>query len=586
MNKLVENLPLNFFYKAKTLSRKNLFFDKINGSWRGITYFQAKERIISLSNYLISLGIKKNDRILLCSQNRSEWAIANLAIMSIGAIVVPAYTTNTINDHKYILSHCQAKLIFVSGDQVGDNIIKALKNISNVKQIIFFENCDKFKKKYSKNFNFFDFKKIIQNKTSFSTIKKHLEALSPIDVCSIIYTSGTGGHPKGVMLTHKSIQSNIIAAIDLLNEVGVEKNAVFLSLLPLAHSYEHTAGMHLPVQIGAEVWYCESVEQVSSNLIEVQPTLMTAVPRLYEVLHDRISKSVKSKGSLSEFLFFKTIELGQKRLKKLKFTFFETIFDCFLEFFIRSKVKKRFGNRLNYFISGGAALNPEIGNFFMSLGIKILQGYGQTEASPLISANRPKNIKIDTVGPPVKGVSVKLTKDNELLVKGDCVMKGYWRDSKSTKKTIKKGWLYTGDLASFDKDNFITIIGRKKDIIVNSGGENISPSKLEAILCIEPEIEQAIIFGDKKPWISAVIVPSIETKNKSNLNIILSNKLRKINENLSSHEKIRKFIIAKENFSIKNGQMTPSLKVKRHKVIEKYGVSLNGLYSSKLKNKS
>ena len=409
-------------------------------------------------------------------------------------------------------------------------------------------------------------------------VKKHLQKIRPKDICCIIYTSGTGGDPKGVMLTHESIQANVNAAIDILEEDKVEENAVFLSILPLAHSYEHTAGLHLPVQICAQVWYCESSDKISNNLIEARPTLMTAVPRLYEVLYSKIIKGINNKGKISKFLFFKTLDIGNKIIHNIPLKYYERLLNFLLEFLIRSKIRKRFGGKLKYFISGGAPLNPEIGNFFLSLGVNILQGYGQTEASPLISANRTSKIKIETVGPAVKGVTVKLTNENELLVKGKNIMKGYWKDSSNTKKTIKNGWLHTGDLATIDNDNYIKIIGRKKEIIVNSGGENISPAKIETLLCLENEIEQVMIYGDKKPWLSAIIVPSEDIINKKGCLNIISNIIRRINKSLSNIEKIRKFIVIKIPFSIDNGQLTPSLKVRRHKVLEAYGSYMDNLY--------
>ena len=578
MKNFTENLPLNFFNSAKISKEKKLFYDKINGNWRSISFSEAKANVISIANFLLEIGIKKNDKIILCSQNRSEWAISNFAIMSIGAIVVPTYTSNTINDHKYILRHSEAKLIFVSGDNVGENILRALSRNKKIENVVFFENATNLEKKSRIKINFYDYNNIVKQKSSFLLVKKYLQKIRPKDICCIIYTSGTGGDPKGVMLTHESIQANVNAAIDILKEDKVEENAVFLSILPLAHSYEHTAGLHLPVQICAQVWYCESSDKISNNLIEARPTLMTAVPRLYEVLYSKIIKGINNKGKISKFLFFKTLDIGNKIIHNIPLKYYERLLNFLLEFLIRSKIRKRFGGKLKYFISGGAPLNPEIGNFFLSLGVNILQGYGQTEASPLISANRTSKIKIETVGPAVKGVTVKLTNENELLVKGKNIMKGYWKDSSNTKKTIKNGWLHTGDLATIDNDNYIKIIGRKKEIIVNSGGENISPAKIETLLCLENEIEQVMIYGDKKPWLSAIIVPSEDIINKKGCLNIISNIIRRINKSLSNIEKIRKYIVIKIPFTIDNGQLTPSLKVRRHKVLEAYGSKLDNLY--------
>jgi long-chain acyl-CoA synthetase len=387
------------------------------------------------------------------------------------------------------------------------------------------------------------------------------------------------------MLTHRSIQANIDAAIELLAEGNVVENQRFLSLLPLSHSYEHTAGMHLPFQSNSEVWYCESTDQIAANLVEVSPTLMTAVPRLYEVLYERITRGVRIKGGISAKLFDLAVKLGRKQLEGRLLMPHEFLLNRILDRLVRQKVHARLGGNLKYFVSGGAALNPEIGSFFMALGVKLLQGYGQTEASPLISANRPQNIKIETVGPAVSGVTVKLASDGEILVAGDLLMKGYWRDDASTAATIRDGWLHTGDLGAIDKDGMITITGRKKDIIVNSGGENIAPGRVEALLTIEPEIEQAMVDGDRRPWLSAVIVPSQEThdmaKDPEHLKTLVADAVERANSRLSQIERVRRFVIADENFTTENSLMTATLKVRRHMVRDIYGDRIDALYGKR-----
>jgi long-chain acyl-CoA synthetase len=414
-------------------------------------------------------------------------------------------------------------------------------------------------------------------------IDSRIAAQNSDDTCCFVYTSGTGGRPKGVMLTHRSIQACINASIEILSEGGVEENQRFLSLLPLSHSYEHTAGMHLPIQTKSEVWYCESAEQIGANLQEVSPSLMTAVPRLYDVLHERIMRSIRTKGGFSETLFMETIRLGRKRLEGRTLLPHEFFLDLLLEKLIRQKIQARLGGKLKYFISGGAALNPEIGSFFMALGVKLLQGYGQTEASPVISANRPGKIKIETVGPPVAGVEVRFADDGEILVRGDLLMKGYWRDDHSTAATIRDGWLYTGDIGSCDDDGYITITGRKKEIIVNSGGENIVPSRVEALLTIEPEIEQALVDGDRRPWLAAVIVPSAEARaaaaSDEALKLLIAETVERANSRLSQIERVRRFIIADEGFTTENSQLTATLKVRRHVVRAQYQDRLAALYT-------
>jgi len=574
------NLPLSFFEMAQIHPDKMLLADKRNGSWQQLTYGDVADRVRRLAAALSSFGINNGDHIVICGENRSEWAISDLAVMALGAISVPAYTTNTIDDHHYILTHSKAKLVLCTGGEVGSKMFTALSQISSDIPFICFDTLSGLADdtgKAEKSASVTTLEDLYARFDGYQQLDAKLASLHSDDVCCIIYTSGTGGRPKGVMLTHRSIQANIKAAMELLEEGGATENAVFLSLLPLSHSYEHTAGMYLPFQIAGEVWYCESADRISANLEEVKPTLMTAVPRLYEVLHDRITKGVRAKGGISEKLFNAAVRLGRKKCEGESLSLSEQILDRMLDALVRKKVKMRLGGRLKYFVSGGAALNPDIGFFFLGLGVDILQGYGQTEASPLVSANRPHQIRIETVGPVVGGVEVRLSPDGELLARGDCIMKGYWQDDKATSQTVKDGWLYTGDLAEISADGFITISGRKKDIIVNSGGDNIAPSRVEAQLSIEPEIEQVMVIGDKRPYLTAIIVPSDELQ-ADELHQAVKSAVDRANSRLSKIEQIRKFLIADEPFTVQNSQMTPTLKVRRHIVLDVYHDRIDALY--------
>jgi long-chain acyl-CoA synthetase len=384
------------------------------------------------------------------------------------------------------------------------------------------------------------------------------------------------------MLTHKNIYSNLLGAADLLDIIGKNNNK-YLSLIPLSHSYEHTAGLYLQVDLGSEIYFCEGPEKFSSNLLEVSPTLTTAVPRIFEVIHDRIKIQMKGKNLIIKTIFNRSVKLGLKKMFK-KLNFIEIIEYYSYGSLIRNKINNQLGGKLRAFVSGGAALNPDIGNFFLALGIKILQGYGQTESSPLISANRPEKIRIDTVGPAVKGIEAKLGEDGELLVKGDCVMKGYWQDEKTTNETVINGWLHTGDIASIADDGFITITGRKKELIVNSGGDNIAPTRPEGSLTFQETIFQAMVEGDRRPYLVAIIVPEEDKISKlkdKEIHDLISSEVKKANENLSSIEKIRKFIIVRDPFSTDNGLLTPTMKIRRHKIKEMYGEELDDLYGSK-----
>ena len=575
------HLVKRFKEQSRLTPEKALFFEKRDGQWAGLTYAQTEMRISQLAFYMAELGLRPGDHVLLCAENRIDWAVADLAIMAIGCVVVPAYTTNTKDDHAWLVEHSQVKLVMCSAGKVADCLAKVLSEKVDVADMILMDQpATEFQAPKNTFVHFLH--DIYAHGDTDRKLDEILHDSSETEPCCLIYTSGTGGRPKGVLLTHKSIQANIDAAYILLAEGAVQHDAVFLSILPLSHSYEHTAGLHLPIQIAAEVWYCEGRDKIAANLTEVKPTLMTAVPRLYELLHDRITKGVTAKGGLSAKLFWMAVSLGRKKLLGQRLNMRETVLDKCLDALVRKKVKQRFGGRLAFFVSGGAALNPDIGSFFLSLGVNILQGYGQTEASPLISANRPGRIRIETVGPAVDGVEIKLAGDGELLARGACLMKGYWRNQEATAEAIIDGWLHTGDLAQIDADGFVTITGRKKEMIVNSGGENIAPSRVEAEFIAQPEIAQIMVYGDGRPHLVALIVPSVEirTAPESAQKQKISDAVRRANERLSGFERVRHFLILKEEFTIENSMLTPTLKVRRHIVSNVYKGKLDVLYRS------
>jgi len=415
------------------------------------------------------------------------------------------------------------------------------------------------------------------------------------DTACIIYTSGTGGAPKGVMLSHGAILHNCAGATEMLKELGLGEE-VFLSFLPLSHSYEHTVGQFLPLSIGAQIYYAEGTETLAADMVEVGPTIMTAVPRLYETLHSRILRGVRKAGGIQEKLFMKALDLGRRRLQQPDgLTLGQKLADALLDKLVRDKVRRRFGGRLKALVSGGAPLNPDIGLFFTALGLRILQGYGLTETAPIISVNRPGDVKMNTVGPPMRGVEVKIAEDGEILVKGELVMQGYWRKADATNEVIRDGWLHTGDIGEFDADGHITITDRKKDIIVNSGGENFSPQRIEGVLTLETEIAQAMVYGDKRPHLVGLLVPDGEwmktwarDRGKSaDLSLLgkdedfrkaIGGAVERVNGRLSKIEKLRRFTFADAPFTIDNGQLTPTMKIRRHKIKEIYGEQLEALY--------
>ena len=575
-----QSLNKLFFDRAEQYDEKPFLWAKKNKEWSSLSWKETSLKVREFAGGLKSFGIKPGDKVVIVSENRPEWIIADLAINLIGAVTVPAYTTNTEDDHHYILEHSDAKAVIASNNILANRVALATTRTKLCKLLITLDNYSGFEPDNLKIINFNEVSDF--GKNNIETTLDHLNQIQSDDVSCIIYTSGTGGRPKGVMLTHRNIFSNLQGAEDLLEIIGKKDNK-YLSLIPLSHSYEHTAGLYLQIDLGSQIYFCEGPEKFSQNLLEVSPTLTTAVPRIFEVIHDRIKIQMKNQNPIIKFIFDRAVKVGVKR-HHYGLNFLENIEYRSYTSLIRNKINKQLGGSLRAFVSGGAALNPEIGDFFIGLGVKILQGYGQTEASPLISANRPENIKIETVGPAVKGVEAKLSEEGELIIKGDCVMKGYWKDEKATNETIIDGWLHTGDIATISEDGFITITGRKKELIVNSGGDNIAPARPEASLTFQETIFQSMVIGDRRPYLVAVIVPEVEKTNNMNdkeINEIISSEVKKANEGLSSIEKIRKFIIAKEPFSTENGLLTPTMKVRRHKVVEIYGETLDDLYGSK-----
>ena len=575
-----QSLNKLFFDRAEQYDEKPFLWVKTNKEWSPLSWKETSLKVREFAGGLKTFGIKPGDKVVIVSENRPEWIIADLAINLIGAVTVPAYTTNTEDDHHYILEHSDAKAVIASNNILANRVALATTRTKLCKILITLDNYSGFEPDNLKIINFNEVNDF--GKNNIETALDHLNQIQSDDISCIIYTSGTGGRPKGVMLTHRNIFSNLQGAEDLLEIIGKKDNK-YLSLIPLSHSYEHTAGLYLQIDLGSQIYFCEGPEKFSQNLLEVSPTLTTAVPRIFEVIHDRIKIQMKNQNPIIKFIFDRAVKVGVKRhhyglnlLENIEYRSYTSL--------IRNKINKQLGGSLRAFVSGGAALNPEIGDFFIGLGVKILQGYGQTESSPLISANRPENIKIETVGPAVKGVEAKLSEEGELIVKGDCVMKGYWKDEKATNETIIDGWLHTGDIATISEDGFITITGRKKELIVNSGGDNIAPARPEASLTFQETIFQSMVIGDRRPYLVAVIVPEVEKTNNMNdkeINEIISSEVKKANEGLSSIEKIRKFIIAKEPFSTENGLLTPTMKVRRHKVVEIYGETLDDLYGSK-----
>ena len=554
INSLVEL----YFKKSEEIEGKKPFLkwlkpDKQTYNWEDIT-----NRIFKLSHKIKSL-INDGDRCLILSENRPYWLVSDIAIMNAGGISVPIFTTYSENDYEYILNDCKPSLIIVS----NQNQFKKIKNFINpeVKKIISFEKIDTQSLLISDILNEKDFQK---------KINKNLKRNTP---ACIIYTSGTSGNPKGVILSHGGILANCEGAYDLLKPLVNKRDPVFLTWLPLSHSYEH-AVQFIQILLGAKVFYAESLEKLLSNMSIAKPTIMTAVPRFYQNLYNKISVNLNKQSGLKKVLINKTIKLGKKTLNNEKLMFHEKLTNFICQTLVRKKIQKQFGGNLQAFVSGGGALDKNVGEFLNAVGLPTLQGYGLTETSPVVSCNLPGHIKVETVGPPFKTNQVKIADDGEILVKGENVMLGYWNKEKETNEILKNGWLHTGDIGEIDLNGYLKITDRKKDIIVNHGGDNISPSKIENTICNDEKIKQCLVYGDKKNYLVALIVVEKKDKNDSTIRSIIEN----FNKKLSIIEKIKKFKLIEEEFTIENGLMTPTLKLKRKKIIEKYKQDLENLY--------
>ncbi|MFT6581887.1 MAG: long-chain acyl-CoA synthetase [Alphaproteobacteria bacterium] len=594
------SLPEMFFQQAAQYEDKPFLWRKHGQDWRATTWREAADAVVALSHALMSLGVNPGDRVVIASENRPEWLIADFAIMNAGAISVPAYTTNTVEDHLHVLTDSGAKLAIVSTPAIAARFLPAAKQAVDTQTIIAMEPGPKTAQGV----------RIISWDDALTTGSPTENNIDPdfdgpdfpvqkrTDTACIIYTSGTGGAPKGVMLSHGAILFNCMGADALLAplpDYGPGKE-VFLSFLPLSHSYEHTAGQFFPVSIGAQIYYAAGLDKLVADMAAARPTIMTAVPRLYETIHARIRRGVEQSGKFIRALFMKTVSLGhQARTAPESLSLGQRALNRILDRLVRRKVADNFGGRLKAFVSGGAPLNPEIGDFFLALGVRILQGYGQTESAPVISCNPVHKVKIDTVGPPLKGVSVRIAEDGEILVQGELVMQGYWRNDSATKDVLHDGWLHTGDIGEIDADGYIRITDRKKDIIVNSGGDNLSPQRIEGMLSIEPEINQAMVYGDKRPHIVALVIPDPDfmkawaSQNDrpfdpdaivadADFRAAIDDAVGRVNAKLSLVERVRRFNLTAQPFTTENEMMTPSLKIRRHVIKEHFGAALEALY--------
>jgi long-chain acyl-CoA synthetase len=589
---LGSNLVELFERTAKRQAAAPFLWAKRDGAYRPWTWQRVAGEARILARALSARGVGAGDRVLVVAENRPEWAIADLAIMTAGAITVPAYTTNTTQTHAYLLNHSEAAAAVVSTDRLARPLLPALAQAPALKLVVAMEPLSEAEQLTVPVLSWAE-ALALGEQTAVAT-PDPVATLARDDLACFIYTSGTGGNPKGVMLTHGNILTNVAGALAVLETLDLSAEEVFLSFLPLSHAYEHTAGQFLPMAVGAQIYYADGLEALASNFVEVRPTVVACVPRLYEVMRQRILRMTARQSGLKAKLFAKTIELGSKAYERPEaMSLAQRALNRLLDKLVRDAVRARFGGRIKALVSGGAALHYDVALFFAALGVPLFQGYGLTECAPVISVNGPGATRLHTVGRPIPGMEVRIAEDGEILARGPSVMRGYWRDDVGTSQVLRDGWLHTGDMGVIDRDGFLQITDRKKDIIVVSGGDNVAPQRVEGVLALQPEIDQAIVYGDGQPHLVALIVPDAEFAKAyarrhglqpelaqlvqhKDFERALGEAVTRANESLSVIERVRHFRLMAEPFTIEKGTMTPTLKLRRQLI---YGVH-KGLFES------
>ncbi|OJY64010.1 MAG: long-chain fatty acid--CoA ligase [Rhodospirillales bacterium 70-18] len=560
------NLAAMMFECARAWPQRPMLRAFRQGAWQGITWAEFARQTASVARRLRAAGVAAGDRVLIVSENRPEYPIAETALLAIRAVPVPAYTTNTVDDHAHVLRDSGARVAIVSTAALAAKVAQA----GPLRLLVTMEDFA------APGVPGIRFAVLAGEDAPPDDIAAEAALIPPGALACLIYTSGTGGAPKGVMLPHRAILSNCAGAFRLLQRLWREdggtgpRHETYLSYLPLSHSFEHTAGQFFMLSVGAEVVYSRGVEHLAADILAVRPTIMTMVPRVLEVIRGRILAQVAREPGWKRALFARALDIGTRRAAGGRLSLLDRVLDPLLERLVRHKVRARFGGRLRAAISGGARLEPEVGRFYLALGIKLLQGYGQTEAGPVIAANPPDAIRIETVGPPLEGVALRIAEDGEILVQGDLVMDGYWGRPEETAAVIRDGWLHTGDIGVLDPDGYLRITDRKKDMIVLSGGENISPARIEGMLLAEPAIAQAVVTGEGQAGLSALVVAA-EGCDETAVAAAVS----AVNMRLAVTERIRRHAVVPA-FTIDNGLLTATQKVRRHLVVRAHGARLDG----------
>jgi len=589
------NLVELLLKRADAKGEAPFLWAKHQGRWQPLSWTEVVRQVCCLAESLRRLGLKNGDRVMLVAENRPEWCIADFAIMAAGCITVPANVTNTGRDHLHIQEDSGAAAVIVANDKLARPLLGAVIRSGIARHVI---GIEPLRISQTGSFEYHAWSELIagDGAAERQAVEARIAGIERQDTACLIYTSGTGGSPRGVMQHHGSLLMNADGAARILAEdFGLDEDEAFLSFLPLSHAYEHTGGQMLPISVGAQIYYAEGLEKLASNIEETRPSIMVVVPRLFEVLRTRIMKQVEKQGRFANYLMDRAMGIGSAKAAG-RGRWRDKPMDLLLERTLRPKIRQRFGGRMKAMVSGGAPLSPEVGVFFESMGLTMLQGYGQTEAGPVISCNRPRaGLKMDTVGPPLHGVEVKIAEDGEILVRGELVMHGYWRNEAETAKALQDGWLHTGDIGHIDEAGRVMITDRKKDMIINDKGDNISPARVEGLLTLQPEIAQAMVVGDRRPYVVGLVVPDAEwavdwaraNGEKFDMKALqdlpafrsaIRAAIDRVNQDLSVIEKVRQFCFADEPFTIDNEEMTPKQSIRRHKLKARYGERLDTLY--------
>ena len=568
------NLAAMLFQRAGQWRDRPALASRHGKAWQTTSWDALARGAAAIAAWLQEGGMQPGDRVLLLAENRPEWPMADLAVMASGGVSVPAFTTWTVDDLRHVMQDCGARAAVVGTPALGRRLAQA-SGATEPAQVLCLDDADPGVGQRRASFA-----SLSATGADWAPLAAAAETIPPDQLACLIYTSGTGGAPKGVMLPHRAMLSNCRGAFNLFQPLGLS-DEVYLSFLPLSHSYERTAGQFFLLSVGTTIHYSRGVEHLASELAEVRPTVLTVVPRLLEVIRGRILHGLAKQPGWKRTLFQAALDSGLRREAERQGVL-DRLLDPLFDRLVRTQVQARFGGRLKGVVSGGARLDPEVGKFFRALGVPLMQGYGQTEAGPVVSCSPAQKVRIDTVGPPLSGVEVRFAEDGEILVKGDLVMQGYWNNKAATEAAIRDGWLATGDIGSQDADGYLRITDRKKDILVLSGGDNVAPARIEGALLADPVLAQAAVFGDGRPYLVAVLVPSEAARaanpDPADLSRAIAQAVEAANKGLSITERVRRFHIAEQGFTIENGLLTPTQKVRRHKVRETFAATIEALY--------